>query len=358
MLEKEIWGNTLEEWGISILIIIVTIIITKLVSLFNKKVVKPFTRKTTNKLDDIIYDAIESPVIFSIVLLGLWIAIHRLVYPDSFVKAVDSSYKILIVLNATWFFARLVNGLIETYWINNPRTTQNQRHVTRMTPIIRRSALVIVWIVGIIMALSNVGVNISALLGTLGIGGIAFALAAQDTIKNIFGAFTILTDKPFNIGDTVRIDNFEGTIIDVGVRSTKMRDYDKRVITFPNYRMADASVINISAEPMRRVVLNIGLTYDTTSEKMKEAMEILRNIPSKVEFVSPKDIIVNFSSFADSALIINFIYFIEKKGDIGGTQSNVNMEILTAFNQAGLNFAYPTQTLLIDKGTSEDLVKN
>ena len=109
---------------------------------------------------------------------------------------------------------------------------------------------------------------------------------------------------------------------------------------------------------MRRVVLNIGLTYDTTSEKMKEAMEILRNIPSKVEFVSPKDIIVNFSSFADSALIINFIYFIEKKGDIGGTQSNVNMEILTAFNQAGLNFAYPTQTLLIDKGTSEDLVKN
>ena len=90
------------------------------------------------------------------------------------------------------------------------------------------------------MALSNIGVNISALLGTLGIGGIAFALAAQDTVKNIFGAFTIFTDKPFNIGDTIRVDSFEGTVIDVGARSTKIMDYDKRIITFPNYKITDA----------------------------------------------------------------------------------------------------------------------
>lgn len=90
-----------------------------------------------------------------------------------------------------------------------------------MMPIIRRTILVIVWIIGLVMALSNIGVNIGALLGTLGIGGIAFALAAQDTVKNVFGAFTILTDKPFNIGDTIRVDHIEGTVIDVGVRSTK-----------------------------------------------------------------------------------------------------------------------------------------
>lgn len=136
-----------------------------------------------------------------------------------------------------------------------------------MMPIIKRAILVVVWIIGLVMALSNIGVNISALLGTLGIGGIAFALAAQDTVKNIFGAFTILTDKPFSIGDTIRVDSFEGTIVDVGVRSTKMMDYDKRIITFPNYKITDANIINISSEPMRRVVLNIGLTYDTTPEK-------------------------------------------------------------------------------------------
>jgi len=351
MLETEILGNTVEDWGISILIVVGAYVITKLISYFNKKVVQPFVKKTRNKLDDIIYDAIESPIIFAIMLLGLWIAIHRLVYPDRFVTAVDSAYKILIVLNATWFFARLINSIIEVYWINKADTSQRTiRHTTKMMPVVKRSILVIVWIIGGIMALSNVGVNISALLGTLGIGGIAFALAAQDTIKNIFGAFTIFTDRPFSIGDTIRIDSFEGTIIDVGVRSTKMRDYDKRIITFPNYKVADASIINISSEPMRRVVMKIGLTYDTTPEKMNKALSILQEMPSKIEFVSPKDLITNFSDFTDSALVITFIYFIENRGDIGKTTSNVNLEVLTAFNKAGLSFAFPSQTLYIEKG--------
>lgn len=195
-------------------------------------------------------------------LLGIWIAIHRLVYPSSFVKVIDNTYSILIVLNITWIFARLFSGLLELYWEKKPNG-----QVNKMMPIIKRAILVVVWIIGLVMALSNIGVNISALLGTLGIGGIAFALAAQDTVKNIFGAFTILTDKPFSIGDTIRVDSFEGTIVDVGVRSTKMMDYDKRIITFPNYKITDANIINISSEPMRRVVLNIGLTYDTTPEK-------------------------------------------------------------------------------------------
>ena len=97
--------------------------------------------------------------------------------------------------------------------------------------------LVVVWIIGLVMALSNVGVNISALLGTLGIGGIAFALAAQDTVKNVFGAFTLLTDKPFNIGDTIRFDNFEGTVVDIGIRSTRIMNYDKRIITSRTIRL-------------------------------------------------------------------------------------------------------------------------
>ncbi|MDR2954668.1 MAG: mechanosensitive ion channel family protein [Prevotella sp.] len=355
MLEKEFWGNSVEDWGISIIIILIAVIITKLFSLFNRKVIQPFTKKTKNKFDDIFFDALESPILFAIMLLGFWIAIHRLIYPDRFVNAVDSAYRILIVLNATWFFARLVNSLIEVYWINNPHT---HKQAGKMIPIVKRVILVLVWIIGIIMALNNVGVNISALLGTLGIGGIAFALAAQDTIKNIFGAFTILTDKPFSIGDTVKIDSFEGTIVDIGVRSTKMRDYDKRIVTFPNYKIADASVINISVEPMRRVVMKLGLTYNTTADKMAKAMDILKDIPAKVEFVSPNDVVTNFSDFLDSALVITFIYFIEKEGDIGKTSSNVNMEILSAFNEAGLEFAFPTQTVYLEKVNPMEDIKD
>ena len=349
MLENELWGNTIENWGISILIILGAIIIVKLLSLLGKKVIKPFVTGTDNHLDDVIFYSLEAPVKFAIILLGIWIAIHRLVYPDSFVKVVDNAYSILIVLDITWFFGRLFSSLLQVYW-----GKQSNGQANKMMPIIKRTILVIVWLIGIVMALSNVGVNISALLGTLGIGGIAFALAAQDTVKNVFGAFTILTDKPFSIGDTIRVDSYEGTVVDVGVRSTKIMKYDKRIITFPNYKITDTSIVNISSEPMRRVVLNLGLTYDTTSEKMKEALELLKSIPKRVENVSsnPSDIVAVFTEYSNSALVIMYIYFIEKQGDILGVTSNMNMEILAAFNKAGLNLAFPTRTVYIQKDES------
>ena len=349
MLENELWGNTIENWGISILIILGAIIIVKLLSLLGKKVIKPFVTGTDNHLDDVIFYSLEAPVKFAIILLGIWIAIHRLVYPDSFVKVVDNAYSILIVLDITWFFGRLFSSLLQVYW-----GKQSNGQANKMMPIIKRTILVIVWLIGIVMALSNVGVNISALLGTLGIGGIAFALAAQDTVKNVFGTFPILTDKPFSIGDTIRVDSYEGTVVDVGVRSTKIMNYDKRIITFPNYKITDTSIVNISSEPMRRVVLNLGLTYDTTSEKMKEALELLKSIPKRVENVSsnPSDIVAVFTEYSDSALVIMYIYFIEKQGDILGVTSNMNMEILAAFNKAGLNLAFPTRTVYIQKDES------
>lgn len=343
-------GNTLRNWAAFVLIVLVAILVMKLVSLLSRKAIKPLTKRTDTRLDDIVYNSLESPILFGIMLLGFWIALHRLSYPDKITDVIDKSYRILVVLNITWIFARLSGSLLETYWANRSETTRRGRKFSvKMMPVVRRTLLVVVWAVGIVTALSNVGVDITALLGTLGIGGIAFALAAQDTIKNIFGGFTILADRPFSIGDVVRIDSHEGTIIDVGVRTTKMRNSDKRIITFPNYKIADASVLNISAEPMRRVVMKLGLTYDTTPEKMRLAMDLLREMPSKVEFVSPKDVVVNFSEFADSALVITFIYFIEKKGDKAQTISAVNMEILTSFNEAGLNFAFPTQTVYVEK---------
>lgn len=346
MLEQEIWGNSLENWGISILFILGAIIIVKLLALLGKKVIAPFVGRTSNRLDDVIYYALEAPVKFAVILLGIWIAIHRLVYPDHFVKVVDNAYRILIILDITWIFARLFSGMLQNYW-----GQKSGEHSSKMMPVVKRTVLVIVWIIGFIMALSNVGVDINALLGTLGIGGIAFALAAQDTVKNIFGAFTIFTDKPFGIGDTIRVDNFEGTVVDVGLRSTKIMGYDKRITTFPNYKITDASIINISSEPMRRVTVKLGLTYDTSPEKMQEALDILRGIPEKVKDVStdPSDIIANFTDYADSSLVITYYYYIQKQGNILKVASDVNMEILASFNKAGLNFAFPTQTLYMQK---------
>ena len=224
MLNYEIWGNSVQTWIVSLLIIAGAFIVVKLLSLLGRKVIKPFIGRTSNRVDDIIYYSLESPLKFAVMLLGIWIAIHRLVYPDHLVKYVDNAYSILIILDITWVLARLSTALLQQYW-----GQRSDGHALKMMPVVRRTILVLIWIVGLVTALSNVGVDINALWGTLGIGGIAFALAAQDTVKNIFGAFTIFTDKPFGIGDTINVNGFEGTVVDVGMRSTRIMGYDRRI---------------------------------------------------------------------------------------------------------------------------------
>ena len=182
--------------------------------------------------------------------------------------------------------------------------------------------------------------------------GARWASAAQDNVKNIFGAFTIFTDKPFGIGDTINVNGFEGTVVDVGMRSTRIMGYDRRITSYPNYKITDASIVNISSEPMRRAMVKVGLTYDTGADKMNEALDILRGLPAKVKDVSenPSDITAYFSDYTDSALVITFYYYIEKQGDILKVTSDMNLAILAAFNKAGLNFAFPTRTLLVQRG--------
>ena len=351
MLEKELFGNSLQAWGISILIILAAVVLVKLLSLLGKKVLRPLVGRTKNRLDDMIYDSLEAPLKFAVILLGIWIALHRLTYPDSLTKIVDNAYRILIILDITWIFVRLFCGLLQNYW---GRTSEGNMY--RMLPVIKRTVRVVIWIIGLVTALSNVGVDINALLGTLGIGGIAFALAAQDTVKNVLGAFTIFTDKPFGIGDTISVNGFEGTVVDVGMRSTKILGYDRRVTSHPNYKITDASIVNITSEPMRRVTVKLGLTYDTGAEKMERALNILRSLPSKVKHVSenPSDVTAYFSDYADSALVITFYYYIEKQGNVPQTISDMNMAILTSFDEAGLVFAFPTRTLFMQQDSPND----
>lgn len=350
MLQYEILGNSLQTWIISILFVVGAVIVVKLLSLLGRRVLEPLVKRTHTRVDDIVYYSIESPLKFAVMLLGIWLALHRLVYPDGMVKYIDNAYSILIVLDITWVFARLLSALLEKYWGQKSAT-----HVQKMMPVINRTLLVVVWIIGVITALSNVGVDINALWGTLGIGGVALALAAQDTVKNVLGAVTIFTDKPFGIGDTINVNGVEGTVVDVGLRSTRIKGYDQRITTIPNYKVTDANIVDISSEPMRRVMVKLGLTYDTGAEKMEEALSLLKTLPAKVKDVSkdPSNVIAIFAEYAESALVLNFYYYIEKQGNILQVMSDMNMAILSAFDRAGLEFAFPTQTVYLHQDETD-----
>lgn len=349
MFEYEVMGNSLQTWIVSILIVLAGVVLVKLLTLLGRKYLQPLVKRTANHVDDIVYYSLEPPLKFAIMLLAVWIAIHRLVYPDSLVKYVDNAYRILIVLDITWILARLSSALLDRYW------GKSNAHVHKMLPVVRRTILVLVWIIGLVTALSNAGVDINALWGTLGIGGIAFALAAQDTVKNVFGAITIFTDKPFGIGDTINVNGLEGTVVDVGMRSTRILGYDRRITSVPNYKITDAQIVNITSEPMRRAMVKVGLTYDTKADKMNRALEILRSLPAEVENVSTdaSDITAYFSGYGDSSLDITFYYYITKQGNILQVMSDMNLAILAAFDKEGLNFAFPTRTVIVQPDGDE-----
>ena len=352
MWDKLYYGNSLRDWGISLLIIVGALIINKLISIINRRVVRRIAERRRTRIDDLLSDALEPPILLGVILFAVWISLGRLDLGAKFHHFLRNAYEVLVTLNVTWLFARVIARLIESLLTSRDGSATTRLNInTHLIPLIKRGVLIIVWAIGIVMALHNIGVTVTTLMGTLGIGGMAFALASQDTIKNIFGGVTIFTDQTFQIGDIIRIGDTEGTVVDVGLRSTRLRTYDGQLVILPNSQLIDAVVTNISSEPGRRIVIDLGLTYDTSPEKMRQAMVILSSMDDRVRGVEPGSIIAAFVAFADSSLTIRLIYFIRKSADILGTQTEVNFDILSQFNAAGLNFAFPTRTIYIDKGS-------
>jgi MscS family membrane protein len=169
-------------------------------------------------------------------------------------------------------------------------------------------------------------------------------MAAKDTVSNVFGGFTILTDRPFKLNDRVKVAGFDGFIREIGVRSTRLETLDGTLVTIPNAKFSDTAVENVSLEPSRKVTVNLGLTYDTPAAKMQEAMSILRDLAAAEARLEPKASVA-FNAFGDSALNVQLAYFIRKEADIPATQTAVSMAILERFTAAGLEFAFPTRTL-------------
>ncbi|MDR1380530.1 MAG: mechanosensitive ion channel family protein [Tannerella sp.] len=347
MLNTVYYGNTLQDWGISLLVIAGALLANKLIVILNRNIIRKITSKSATRLDDIFFTSVEKPVLMGVILLAIWIAAGRLNLGDRIHEMIGKSYDVLVVLNITWFFARFISSMIEKSIVDGNEKAGGGRFSidSKLLPLVKRGVLIIVWCVGAVSAFHNIGITITTLMGTLGIGGIAFALAAQDTIKNILGGITIFTDHTFRIGDVIQFDSTEGSVVDIGLRSTRICTYDKRLVTIPNYKLTDALITNISSEPGRRVVMDIGLTYDTTPEKMREAIDILKDMPRRVSGVKNHDIAAGFFEFGDSALIIRFIYFIRKSGDNLDVRSKVNFEILSSFARAGLDFAFPSKTI-------------
>ncbi|WP_413580849.1 mechanosensitive ion channel family protein [Bdellovibrio sp. HCB288] len=224
-----------------------------------------------------------------------------------------------------------------------------------LVPFATKAIKFLVVILGFLMILQSFGLNVMSLMAGLGLGGLALALAAQDTAANLFGSITILFDTPFQVGDWVKVKDMEGTVEEVGFRSTRIRTFYNSVITVPNAMMAKETIDNMGVRPFRRVRQIIGIAYETPPEKIKEFCDRVRYCIKQDNTVNPETVVVNFNGYADSQLniLVQFHLQVFTGPEEMTQQQFIFIEILKIAKELGVEFAYPTQTVYYRGGGAE-----
>ena len=339
-------GNPLSEWAIALAYILGSVILARIVYKIFSNRVKKWTAGTKTEIDDVIVDAVEEPISIAMVLLGFWLGYSHLHFPstDEFMEKV---FHIAVVLTATWLAARVINSIV-THLLSKMSENKQESMVNDMAPILKKTLGFSIWSLGIITAMNNAGYDVGALLAGVGIGGIAMAMAAKDFVANIFGGITVFIDRPFRVGDRVKVSGIDGTVIEIGIRSTRISTLEGRTVTIPNNQFTNSVVENVTAEPSRKVRIQLGLTYDATPESIELAIATLKTIVDKHPHTE-EDVTVWFSGFGDFSLNVNCNYYINKQGHWANTPSEINLSILQQFNALNLDFAFPTQTIILDK---------
>jgi len=219
---------------------------------------------------------------------------------------VSNGLKIFVAASVTYVALKFVD-LAMGIWQKRAEAADGSVLDVQLFPVIGKSLKVFVVIVAILVTSQNLGMNVTGLLASLSIGGLAVGLAAQDTLSNLFGAVALFADKPFRIGECIQVDDIDGTVEAIGLRSTRIRHLDGHLVTIPNRTMANAKVINIGRRPNIKTVMNIGLTYGTSSGNVERAMLIIDSIFRP----HPKtlDLLISFNKFESSSLNILVVHW-------------------------------------------------
>lgn len=234
-------------------------------------------------------------------------------------------------------------GLQLQRWAHKTENTLDDQ----LAPLVTKTLKLLVVVIGVLLILQNTGVNVVSLVAGLGIGGLALALAAQDTVSNVFGSVTIIADRPFQVGDWVKIGDTEGTVEDLGFRSTRIRTGSRSLVTLPNSTVAKEKIENMEKRSLRPCKHNLGIEYGAKPEQLAQVIEQIRYLLSRNPDVLKEDINVFFNQFGDSALNISVSFYIvvDQSIDFMETQQEILFDIMKVVDTCGLGFAFPTQTL-------------
>lgn len=337
----------LKQLGIAFLFVLGGLIGRRLLIIFMSRFVSRVTSRSETDVDDLVVEAIERPVGWVVVVVGLYLAAETFQPPPYVQEWLDRGLALVISVLLTWLMLRLVDVLagVMHRWAERTDSALDDQ----LVPLVSKAAKVAVAIMAGLLVLQNMGYSISGLIAGLGVGGLAVALAAQKTVADLFGAVMLLVDRPFTIGDWVKSPDgaIEGVVEEVGFRSTRIRTFEKTLINVPNSRLADFVIDNMNRRPIRRVWITVGLTYSTTSKQMAAALESIKAILAAHDGVDQEFMLVRFTDFGSSSLDIMVYYFTKSIvwDEYLAVREDVNLKIMDALESLDLEIAFPTRTV-------------
>jgi len=336
-------ANLLLAITVFLFILLLRKIFTKIIIVF----IQRLTKNTNTFYDDKIISSIKEPLRFAFIILALHLFFLLIFKETPFIKNILNS---LVIFDLFWIILSIVEALRGiVYEVMGRFNTHLSKEIGHfMLRIIK----VLIAGVGLGAILQVWGINVTALIASLGLGGLAFALAAKDTASNLFGSFAILADKSIRIGEWIRVNGVEGTVEDIGMRTTKIRSFQKSLITVPNQIIANHPIENFSRRGIRRIKMRIGLTYGTKEAQINNIVQEIKTMLHHHEGISQKDtLLVNFESFGDSSLNL-FIYTFaatanwEKYLNI---REDVHLKIMKIVEENNATFAFPSHSLYVEQ---------
>ncbi|RLF38896.1 MAG: mechanosensitive ion channel family protein [Thermoplasmata archaeon] len=345
-------SSTISEILTSIILFAIAVLIGLVVYVIFKNYLSRWAEKTETKLDDEILKNIKTPISLFIVLVGAYYSLGYLSFLRPYSNILSGIFIVAETLLVAYAIVKLITVLVN--WYAEKRRKLGKELSEHLLFLLKKIVQATVYIFAFLFILYAFNIDLSGVVVGLGVGGIAIALAVQNILGDIFSAFSIYFDRPFEIGDFIVIGEYMGTVKRIGIKSTRIQLLQGEELVISNRELTTAKIRNFKRMEKRRVVFTIGVTYDTPLEKLKKIPEIIREIinPEKLPDVDRLDR-VHFKEFGPYSLNFEIVYYLKTRDYMKymDTQQAINFAIKEAFEKEGIEMAFPTQTIYLSKSS-------
>lgn len=341
---QQIWmGNSVQLYAIVLGEIIIVWVLYRLFRKFIFSLLKKFANRTPSQVDDALVAAAEKFIIPYIYLAINYGIIEQL----NFTLHAEHILKVVIAVITAYYFVRFINHAIHLsvllYMERKHESAERISHLSGILIVVKA----LVWIIGILMLIENLGYNITTVITGLGIGGIAIALAAQNILTDLFSYFVIFFDKPFEIGDAISVNNISGTVEHIGIKTSHIRSVSGEQLIMPNTELVKSTIKNSKRLQRRGIIFKINVRYDTSEQKLKMLPDIIKGIIEKQEHTVFDR--CHLIAFGDFGLAYEVLYYIDNADykTYLNIQQNIHLEIIETFSAQGIDFAFPGQQFML-----------